>query len=400
MPTLDEGALISAVLDQVETRFVQPTVTPAATVDAAGIKADVLTEVETRLIQPTPTPMPTLDANAVAAAVLEESDVQSALAAAAQALEYSLVNVYEQANPSVVFIVVELLGSGSGFVYSEDGYIVTNNHVVADGGSIEVIFANGERRRAETVGLDADSDLAVIKVEDLPEDVDPLPLADPDDLRVGQFVVAIGNPFGEQGSMSMGIVSGLGRSLRSQRERALGNTYSLPQVIQTDAPINPGNSGGPLLNLQGEVVGVNSAIATLTGTNSGVGFSIPVAAVRRIVPSLIEEGTYAYPYMGAAFAGELTLDAQEELGLPQTRGAYVLSVTPGSPADEAGLIPADSLTGQGGDLIVKIDDREITDFEDLNSYLVFHTTVGQTIDITLLRDGDAIVLPLTLGVRP
>jgi S1-C subfamily serine protease len=180
----------------------------------------------------------------------------------------------------------------------------------------------------------------------------------------------------------------------------VGSTYSLPEVIQTDAPINPGNSGGPLLNLDGEVIGVNAAIASTTGTNSGVGFSIPVAAVKQIVPSLIEGGSYAYPYIGASFDSEVSLDEQAVYGVPQTQGAYVVSVASGSPADEAGLVGADPQSGRGGDLIVDIDGRTIDDFGDLNSYLVFHAQVGQTIQITVLRDGERVVLPLTLGARP
>jgi 2-alkenal reductase len=277
---------------------------------------------------------------------------------------------------------------------------VTNNHVVENGRNYEVVFSNGERRRAELVGRDVDSDLAVIKVDQLPDGIEPLPLTEADEIQVGQFVVAIGNPFGEQGSMSLGIISGLGRSLPSQRGSSLGSSYSLPEIIQTDAPINPGNSGGPLLNLQGAVVGVNSAIASTTGTNSGVGFSIPVAAVRQVIPSLVETGEYVYPYMGVGFDSEITLDEKSEFGLAQTQGAYVINVTQGSPADDAGLIPANSNTGRGGDLIVKIDDRVINDFSDLNSYLVFHTTVGQTIELTVQRAGELLVLPLTLSARP
>jgi 2-alkenal reductase len=299
----------------------------------------------------------------------------------------------------VVYIIVSSSSSGSGFVYSPDGYIVTNHHVVEGGRSFEVVFANGERQPAELVAADADSDLAVLKVAQLPDGLTPLPLAE-DSLQVGQFVVAIGNPFGEQGSMSFGIVSGLGRSLPSQREEGSGSSYSLPEVIQTDAPINPGNSGGPLLNLNGEVVGVNAAIASTTGTNSGVGFSIPVSVVRLVVPSLIEDGSYAYAYMGAGFDAEVSLAEQSVYGLSQTQGAYVISVTPGSPAAEAGLVPANRNTGAGGDLIVAIDGQAIHSFADLNRYLVFHATVGQTIELTVLREGDQLVLPLTLGARP
>ena len=315
-------------------------------------------------------------------------------------LEASIIGVYQRANPAVVYVVVPSVGSGSGFVYSRDGYVVTNYHVVESGRGYEVVFSNGERQNAELIGSDADSDLAVLKVDSLPDGVEPLSLGDSDGIQVGQFVVAIGNPFGEQGSISFGIVSGVGRSLPSQRATTSGTTYSLPEVIQTDAPINPGNSGGPLLNLAGEVLGVNSAIATTTGANSGVGFSIPVSAVRLIAPRLIEEGRYAYPYMGAGFDGEVTLDEQSTYDLPQTQGAYVISVTAGSPADEAGLVAANPSSGRGGDLVVAIDDRPIVDFFDLNSYLVFHTQVGQTISITVLRNGDTVVLPLTLGARP
>lgn len=237
-------------------------------------------------------------------------------------------------------------------------------------------------------------------MDQLPQGVTALHLGDSDELLIGQLVVAIGNPFGEQGSMTLGIVSGLGRSLPSQRDRAVGSTYSLSQVIQTDAPINPGNSGGPLLDLDGEVVGVNAAIASQTGENSGVGFSIPVSAVRLIVPALIKDGSYAYPYIGASFASEISLDDVELLALPQTQGAYVVTVTPGSPADQAGLLAAGDATGRGGDLIVAIDGQPVQDFSDLNSYLIFHTSVGQTIDLTVLRDGAQLTIPLTLGTRP
>jgi len=317
-----------------------------------------------------------------------------------ESLQDTLIRLYQEVNPSVVYIIVSSTASGSGFLYGEDGYIVTNRHVVAAGDSYEVVFATGERQRAELIGADADSDLAVIQVDGLPDGVEPLRLADAESLQVGQLVVAIGSPFGAEGSMSLGIVSGLGRSLRSQRETTAGSTYSLPQVIQTDAPINPGNSGGPLLNLDGEVIGVNAAIASATGTNSGVGFSIPVAAVEQIVPSLIEDGEYVYPYMGASLDSEISLDELELYGVSETQGAYVVGVTPGGPADKAGLIAADPGTGEGGDLIVDMDGQPIGDFSDLNSYLVFHTRVGQTIQITVLRDGERVVVPLTLGARP
>ncbi len=353
-------------------------------VDVAAITQEVLTQINLEQAQ----------------AEAETVPVIYNEAAVTTDLQNSLVNLYQQANPSVVYILVPPLGSGSGFVYSEEGYIVTNNHVVDGGTNFEVVFANGSRMAAELIGTDVDSDLAVIKVEQLPDGVAGLPLAEADSLQVGQFVAAIGNPFGEQGSMSLGIISGLGRSLPSQRQLTSGSSYTLPEVIQTDAPINPGNSGGPLLNLAGEVVGINSAIATTTGTSSGVGFSIPVAAVHRVVPSLIEDGVYQYSYMGAGFDSEVSLDDLEIYGLTQTEGAYVLNVEPDSPAAEAGLMAANPETGRDGDLIVAIDGQSIQDFADLNGYLVFNTTAGQTIDMTVLRDGTKITVPLVLGERP
>jgi 2-alkenal reductase len=240
----------------------------------------------------------------------------------------------------------------------------------------------------------------VIKVDGLPAGVTPLPLAAPEDLAVGQFVVAIGNPFGEQGSMSLGIVSGLGRSLSSQRAQANGGTYTLPAVIQTDAPINPGNSGGPLLNLDGQVVGINAAIASATGSNSGVGFSIPVAAVHRIVPSLISEGRYVYPYLGASFDEEISLAEQQLFDLPQTSGVYVITVADGGPAEQAGLRGADLNTGRGGDLITAINGQALRNFQDLNRVLVFGVSPGQTIDVTFVRDGQEQTTQVTLGERP
>jgi S1-C subfamily serine protease len=323
-------------------------------------------------------------------------------------LQETLTALYRKANPSVVYIIVTSGGtglsasggSGSGFIYDAEGHIVTNNHVIAAGSTYEVVFSDGARLRAELVGTDPDSDLAVLKVEALPDGVVPIPLSNRA-VEVGQFAVAIGNPFGEQGSMSLGIISGLGRSLRSQRTPSLGGTtYSLPQVIQTDAPINPGNSGGPLLNLDGEVIGVNAAIASTSGVNSGVGFSIPVDVVKRVVPSLIEDGEVVYPYMGVSFAGEISLADMERYGLTQTQGAYVISVAPDSPAVAAGLIGADPQTGRGGDLIVEIDGQAISNFSDLNTYLVLKAEVGETIEIIVLRGEETATLSLTLGVRP
>lgn len=402
-PTADIEAVVDAVLQEVEARLPQP----APTIDVEVVEAGILARLEDRLAAVEPAALSRLVDEVVAERLADQDVLVPVVQAEVEAaglsgtdLETALVDVYRQANPSVVFIVVPPVGSGSGFVYATDGTIVTNNHVVDGGRSFEVIFAGGERSPAALVGSDADSDLAVLKVENLPDGVAPLPLAEPGSLQVGQLVVAIGNPFGEQGSMSLGIVSGLGRSLRSQRGLRPGTSYSLPDVIQTDAPLNPGNSGGPLLNLAGAVVGVNSAIASETGVNSGVGFSIPVRAVQRVVPSLIEKGSHSYSYIGAGFDDEISLSDQELFQLPQTRGAYVVSITPGGPAEQAGLIAADPNSGRGGDLVIAIDGTPIANFSELNSYLVFNTSVGQTIELTILRNGEQVSVPLSLGERP
>lgn len=325
-------------------------------------------------------------------------------------LEQTLVELYRDLNPSVVHIFVFgtfeqnsvriPLGTGSGFVYDEVGHIVTNNHVVEEGDLLEVAFANGERRRAVLVGADPDSDLAVIRVDDLPANVRPIPVGDSDLVEVGQFVVAIGNPFGEAGSMSVGVISGLGRTLPTQR-MGDGGGYSIPQVIQTDAAINPGNSGGPLLNLRGEVVGVNSAILTRTGTNTGVGFSVPSRAVQLVVPELIEHGEYIYPFMGISMYRTLTLDEREQFGVTGN-GIYVTTVVPNTPAAAAGLIgccPTGALRS-GGDYIIAVDGNPLVDSAELISYLVFETQVGDTIELTVLRNGEELTLPLTLAPRP
>ncbi len=343
-----------------------------------------------------PTPQPSSE-QSVQAAIATINAARTApnnnLIEASPALQGSLVTIYQNANPGVVHVVTTF-GSGSGFVYDEIGHIVTNNHVIEGDTAFELVFSNGERREAQLVGADSAADLATLLVSDgLPVGVKPLPLSDSNQIHVGQVVAAIGSPFGATGSMSMGIVSGLGRLLN-----ASNTPYSLPEVIQTDAPINPGNSGGPLLNMDGHVIGVNSAIRSQTGVNSGVGFAIPVNAVRRIVPSLIAKGSYDYPYLGVQVNGApITLDLQEDLGLPQTSGAYIQEVIAGSPADDAGLI---GQRGPGGDLIVAIDEQTVIEFNDLLGYLVFETEVGQQVQLTVVRDGEERLIPVTLGARP
>ncbi len=322
----------------------------------------------------------------------------------------TLVELYEMVNPGVVALRVLTSGSGSlgsGFVMDKEGHIVTNYHVVTQQSELEVAFPNGYKTRGQVIGLDPDSDLAVLKVEVQPEDLHPLALGDSDQVQVGQMVVAIGNPFGLAGTMTVGIVSGLGRTVSSQRVTATGSAFSVGDVIQTDAAINPGNSGGPLLNLNGEVIGVNESI--LTGdnsrSNSGVGFAISVNMIKRIIPSLIADGSYQYPYLGIFSKGELSLLEQEALDLPQSTGVYVTQIEPGGPADKAGIRAGDrnsSIPGvpKGGDLIIAVEGQTIYDFNDLIVYITKHQQPGDTIILSIIRGGEQLEIPLILGERP
>lgn len=320
-----------------------------------------------------------------------------------------LADLYDQIAPSVVNIQVTassegqgafpgqdsgvVQGQGSGWIYDNEGHIVTNNHVAGDATSMTVYFSNGMWADAELIATDPAADLAVIKVTP-PAGMDwrPLPLAQPNSLRVGFSVVALGSPFGLQETMTTGIVSALGRSFPTDSGQTGGSSYSLPDVIQTDTAINPGNSGGPLLNLAGEVVGVNFAINTTSGSNSGVGFAIPVSVVQKIVPALIADGAYQYSYLGIAGS---TINAQvaEANNLPDGMlGVYVGEVVPNGPADEAGV--------EAGDVIVAINDQPVSLFESLISYLFNNTEPGDTVTLTLVRDGEEKTVELTVQARP
>ena len=332
--------------------------------------------------------------------------------------------LYARVNPSVVNIRVATratasssstdtiapqytrVGEGSGFVYDDQGYIVTNNHVVEGADVVYVTFSDDTMLLAKVIGTDPDSDLAVIKVEsDITHSV-PLTLGDSDLLRVGQQVVAIGNPFGLEGSMSLGIVSALGRSLPAGSSTT-SSTYTIPDIIQTDAAINPGNSGGPLLDLNGNVVGVNAAIESPVQGSAGVGFTIPSNIVKRVVPVLIANGAYEHTRLGIT-TFTLTQLLAEALNLPATqRGVIIVQVTPGSPAELAGLRPSTkTVTVMGdqvpadGDIIIKIDNTVVSKFGDLISYLTLKTSVGQTVQLTVLRDGVQVTVPVTLDARP
>ncbi len=325
-----------------------------------------------------------------------------------------LVDIYEMSNPGVVAIQVlseSGNGLGSGFVIDKDGHIITNFHVIDGVSELEVDFPSGYKTRGTVIGTDTDSDLAVVKVEAPPEELHPLPLGDSAKIKVGQTVIAIGSPFRFNGTMTTGIVSSLGRTLNSIRTAPGGSFFTAGDIIQTDAAINPGNSGGPLLNLNGEVIGVNRAIETYNinsqddPLNSGIGFAIAINTVKRVAPSLISKGSYDYPYLGISSLSEISLLQQEALRLQQSSGAYVTSVTPDSPADRAGLRGGSNPTeflniSSGGDLIIAIDERTVRTFSDLLSYLIQEKSPGDTITFTILRDGQEIEIDLILGKRP
>jgi 2-alkenal reductase len=319
-----------------------------------------------------------------------------------------LSNIYETIGPGVVSVYV-LINSGansgqvagSGFVFDQSGHVVTNNHVVEKAGVVVVIFQDGTESMAKVVGTDPYSDLAVLKVDQLPASARPLPLGDSDTVVPGDWVVAIGNPFGLNNSMTLGIVSAIGRTIPS-----LNASFSIPSAIQTDAAINPGNSGGPLLNLQGEIVGVNAQIASQgTDANAGVGFSIPSNIVRQVIPTLIEVGAYQWPWIGIEGTSVNIFIAQAN-HLKDDKGAYLVNIFPGGPAEKAGLIGgATTVTidgldvPTGGDVIIAADGHPINDYSDLLA-LVATYEPGTTIQLTILRNGTQKQIPVVLEPRP
>jgi S1-C subfamily serine protease len=349
-----------------------------------------------------PTPVVRIDVTApVLPTAVDPAEVDSTLEA-----------LYLQVLPGVVSIQTDI-SEGSGFVFDSDGHVVTNQHVVQGANQVEVAFASGFRAYGTVIGSDNYADIAVIKVDAPADQIHPLPVGDSSTLNVGEQVVAIGNPFGLNGTMTLGIVSALGRTQTSQVDPESGGSFSTADIIQTDAAINPGNSGGPLFNLQGEVVGINQSIRTDTfdnttgnAVNSGVGFSISINLVKRIVPYLIRDGQYDYPYLGiSSTREELSLRAIEALGLNTFTGAYVTGVTPGGPADQAGIRGGTQPTNlgdlqAGGDVITAIDGQPVPTFDALLGYLTTHKSPGETVVLTILREGQTMDVTVTLGTRP
>lgn len=379
---------------------------------------------------------PGAEANAqatVAPAQSQVGDTSGLLAAYEGALE----NVYTNVNPSVVNIqVVERLsaanldrgqfpfgfdspegnfpdvpeysqGLGSGFVWDTEGHIVTNNHVVAGADQIEVTFSDGTTLPATLVGADSYSDLAVLKVEDAGDLLRPVQVADSSQVKVGGLAIAIGNPYGLDGTMTLGIISALGRSLPASDGNTFGPVYSIPNVIQTDAPINPGNSGGVLVDENGQVVGVTAAIESSSNANAGIGFVIPSNIVSKVVPDLIDTGSYEHPYLGIS-GTDLTSDMVAAMDLPDgQRGVLVVTATEDGPAAKAGIRASADMTTVdgldvpvGGDVITGINGQPIKKMDELIAYLNDQTEVGQTVTLSLLRDAEETTLEVTLEARP
>jgi S1-C subfamily serine protease len=294
---------------------------------------------------------------------------------------------------------------GSGFVYDSNRHIITNYHVASGTKNIDVTFMDGNTYHAQLVGSDPFTDLAVLYVEDVPKDtLVPLALGNSAMLEVGEEIAAIGNPFGLSGSMTAGIISGLGRLLPSNTN--LGSQYSIPNIVQIDAPINPGNSGGPLLNMRGEVVGINSAIFSSTGEFSGVGFAIPSNTLNKIIPSLIKGGSFSHPWIGLS-GTNITPEIANAVGLKESRGFLVADTVSGSPAEKAGLHGGDKVAdingreiALGGDVIEKIDNNTVRKIDDILVYLESVKSVGDTVSLSVLRNGQLQKLNLTLAARP
>lgn len=293
-------------------------------------------------------------------------------------------------------------GSGSGFIWDEKGRIVTNHHVIDGADRITVIFSDRTEMDATLLGSDPDSDLAVLQIDVSDAPSQPVALGDSDAVKVGQMAAAIGNPFGQEFTITTGIISALGRTIRS------GNgAFSVPQVIQTDAPINPGNSGGPLLDRQGRVVGVNSQIISRSGSSAGVGFAVPINAAKRVIPILISEGNYEYAWLGIS-GSTLSPDVAELMDLPEdTKGILVIAASEDGPAAQADLQGSDRTVESegidypvGGDVIVSINDFPVNEMDELISYLIDKTRPGDEIALEVIRDGERQGINVTLGTRP
>jgi len=329
----------------------------------------------------------------------------------------TLSELFKHVEKSVVQIssedetTTELLGSrlGSGFVYDTNGHVITNNHVTAGGKDLHITFSDGTIYTGKVVGSDPHSDLAILLLDDVPkEKLFPLKLGNSSNLIVGQTVAAVGNPFGLSGSLTEGIVSGLGRLLPSTPENIFGTdnriaSFSIPDIIQTDAAINPGNSGGPLLNLNGEVIGINSAIFSNTGVYAGVGFAIPSNTLNKVIPELMKNGSYLHPWLGITGV-DVTPDIAKKMNLTEARGFLVIDVNFNGPADKAGIrggyiveIINNTQYRLGGDVIVGIDNQTINSVSDITNYLM-NKKEGDVVKLKILRDNEILNVPVNLEI--
>ncbi len=373
----------------------------------------------TQAPSPTPIPTPTIPplATRVPAPVPPAETSGREMVSAASDFENRVIGVYDSAGPGVVNIINRQVGydffmqpipeegSGSGFVYDLEGHIVTNYHVIEGARELSVTMPDETVVTARVVGSDPSNDLAVIKVDLPPDQLHPIPLGDSENLRVGQFVVAIGNPFGLERTLTTGVVSALGRVIESPNDRFIG------EIIQTDAAINPGNSGGPLLDLSGRVIGVNTAILSASQSSAGIGFAVPVSSVRRVVPELIANGYFAHPWLGVRLLDVTPewVDVLRQAGMdvPVTEGVLLIEIIAGAPADKAGLRGGqrqvqvgNSLLPVGGDIITALDGEPIASTQELTLFLDMRTQIGQTIQVTFIRDGQEMTLPAILTERP
>ncbi len=322
--------------------------------------------------------------------------------------DLSLIEIFERSEASVVRVnvqrdieVLSTTGLGSGFIYDTNGHLITNSHVIENAQKIVVTLLDGSSYNAEIIGDDPFTDLAVIKIETNGVFLQPLPIGDSSKLKVGEQIAAIGNPFGLSGSMTAGIVSQLGRLLPSQ-----DSGFSIPDVIQTDAAINPGNSGGPLLNMRGEMVGINTAIQSGTGEFTGVGFAIPSRTVAKIVPILIQDGEYNHPWLGIS-GRDIDPDLAKILNLKDAKGFLIVTVVDNSPSSKAGLHGATETKeidgtsyALGGDIILKVDGIEVRKIDDILIHLQREKTVGDEMILEILRDGRISEFTLLLEQRP